>query len=179
MGLLIGDGLVTRCTVGDSLVIPTAPFSPDQVAGLALWLKADAGTSTTVDGAAVSQWDDQSGNARHVTQATGANQPVYKTAIVNGKPVVRFDGANDFLQASFTLSQPGASSEFAADGGTAATGNTGSNSAAGVTLGGRPDGNQMGPVDIAEVLIYSALLATGDRDNIESYLGAKYGITVA
>ena len=59
------------------------------------------------DGAAVSQWDDLSGNARHLLQATGANQPLYTAAILNGKPVVRFDGVNDTLKATaFTLVQP-------------------------------------------------------------------------
>jgi hypothetical protein len=61
------------------------------------WYKADAGTSTTVDGEAISQWDDSSGNARHATQGTGANQATYQTNELNGLPVVRFDGSNDFF----------------------------------------------------------------------------------
>lgn len=68
-------------------------FSPASIAGLAAWLKADAGTSTTTDGAAISQWNDQSGNARHAVQAVGGSQPQYKAAILNGLPVVRFGGA--------------------------------------------------------------------------------------
>lgn len=74
-----------------------AAFSPASVTGLQAWYKADAGTSTTTDGVAISQWSDQSGNARHLVQATGASQPLYKAAIQNGLPVVRFDGTNDGL----------------------------------------------------------------------------------
>lgn len=33
--------------------------------------------------------------------------------------------------------------------------------------------------DIAELLIYDTVLSTGNRDSVESYLGSKYGITVA
>ena len=36
--------------------------------GLALWLRGDAGT--VLNGAAVTQWSDQSGNNRHATQGT-------------------------------------------------------------------------------------------------------------
>jgi hypothetical protein len=46
------------------------------------------------DGNAVSQWDDASRSGWNVTQATGALQPLYKTAIKGGQPVVRFDGEN-------------------------------------------------------------------------------------
>ncbi len=76
----------------------------------ALWLKADAGlyqtaggSAATADGDPVGQWQDQSGNARHLAQATASQRGTLKLAIQNGKPVVRFDGADDFLQvATFT-----------------------------------------------------------------------------
>jgi len=51
------------------------PFSPLDVSGCALWLRADLGV--TAPGGFVSAWADQSGNARHFTQGTGANQPTY------------------------------------------------------------------------------------------------------
>lgn len=82
-------------------------FAPTDIAGPQAWYKADAGTSSVVDGTALSAWNDQSGNARHLTQATGANQPVYKAAIQNGKAVVRFDGSNDFMDAAtVNVAQP-------------------------------------------------------------------------
>jgi hypothetical protein len=49
------------------------------------------------DGNAVGTWTDLSVNARNATQATGANQPIYKTAIQGGNPVLRFDGSNDVM----------------------------------------------------------------------------------
>lgn len=60
------------------------------------WKAADLALA---DGTAVSSWTDASGNSRTLTQATGANQPVLKTAITPaGGKVVRFDGANDVLK---------------------------------------------------------------------------------
>jgi hypothetical protein len=65
-------------------------------APLALWLKADAGV--VADGSGfVSEWDDQSGNANHATQTTGDSMPTLVTNGFNGKPVIRFDGIDDYL----------------------------------------------------------------------------------
>lgn len=60
------------------------------------WVKADAITGK-VDGDAISTWADQSGSALDATQATGTKQPIYKTGILNGNPVVRFDGTDDVM----------------------------------------------------------------------------------
>ena len=48
-------------------------FDPNSVGTLAAWYKADAGTSTTTDGVAISAWNDQSVNARNLAQATGVS----------------------------------------------------------------------------------------------------------
>ena len=56
-----------------------------------LWIKADAGTSSTVHGAAVSNWSDQSGNSNHATQVTSNLQPLYQTNMINGMPTLLFD----------------------------------------------------------------------------------------
>lgn len=40
---------------------------------------------------------DWSGQGNHATQADPAKQPLYKTNILNGKPVMRFDGVDDVL----------------------------------------------------------------------------------
>jgi Concanavalin A-like lectin/glucanases superfamily/F5/8 type C domain len=61
----------------------------------ALWLKADAGVTTS--GTSVTQWADQSGNGNNVIQATTASQPQLQTNVFNGQPAVAFDGINDFL----------------------------------------------------------------------------------
>ncbi len=64
-------------------------------ANLKLWLKADAGTSTTTNGQSVSTWADQSGNGNNATQPTAANQPTYTTSTLNGYPALHFTSAND------------------------------------------------------------------------------------
>jgi hypothetical protein len=69
---------------------------PSDLTGLVAWWDANAITPVA-DGTAIAQWDDSSGNAKHATQATGTKQPVYKTSILNGKPVVRFQGTDDFM----------------------------------------------------------------------------------
>ena len=55
----------------------------------------DAGsTEATTDGAAIQQWNDQSGSGYHVTQATAANRPVYQApSAMTGdpRPGVRFE----------------------------------------------------------------------------------------
>lgn len=48
------------------------------------------------DGDAVSTWADKSGNSWDAT-GTSTARPLYKTAIQGGQPVLRFDGANDYL----------------------------------------------------------------------------------
>lgn len=83
----------------------TAPFSPANIAGLEGWWKAS--DLALADGAAVSSWTDRSGNGNDLVQVVGAGQPLYKTNVLNGQPVVRFDGIDDNLHAAFTaLAQP-------------------------------------------------------------------------
>src|SRR5512138_1051093 len=57
-----------------------------------LVLHLDAGAITGVsDGGTVNVWPDLSGTSRHATIGSGAvNLPVYKTGVLNGRPVVRF-----------------------------------------------------------------------------------------
>lgn len=49
------------------------------------------------DNSEVSSWADRSTNAHTIQQTTQANRPTFQTAEMNGNPVVRFDGSNDFL----------------------------------------------------------------------------------
>lgn len=74
-----------------------ANWTPAQIT-TGLWLDAaDAGTLTLESGA-VSQWNDKSGNSRHVVQSNSARQPLFQAAGFNGLPAVDFDGSNDFLK---------------------------------------------------------------------------------
>lgn len=70
-------------------------FSPAALSGLVLWLNAESigqGDSTSI-----ATWADSSSNGKNATQATGGRQPTYRTNIVNGRAVVRFDGSADTL----------------------------------------------------------------------------------
>lgn len=56
------------------------------------------------DNDAVGTLQDFSGNGRDFTQATSGNKPTFKTGILNSQPAVRFDGTDDFLEASAFMS---------------------------------------------------------------------------
>ncbi len=78
-----------------------------------LWLKADAGaytdagTTLATDGQTVRQFNDQSGNGNHASQATAGNRPLWIAAGQNGLPVLRFDGIDDYLDTALSaVSQP-------------------------------------------------------------------------
>lgn len=86
-------------------------------AALALWLDANDASTITLNGSTVSQWSDKSGNNRHVSQATTANQPTYLSTGFNGKPALSFDGVDDFMPMNNVLaignSQAASLSSFA------------------------------------------------------------------
>lgn len=69
-------------------------FTPTDIAGLQLWLKADS--LSLSDNDPISTWTDSSGNGNNATGTLTA-RPLYKTNIINSLPVVRFDGSNDNL----------------------------------------------------------------------------------
>ena len=73
-------------------------WTPAQIT-TALWLDA-ADTSTITIATGVSQWADKSGNGRHATQATSANQPTYISSGMNSLGLVDWDGSNDAMTIS-------------------------------------------------------------------------------
>lgn len=66
------------------------------IPGLVSWFDASKITGLN-DNDPVTTWDDQSPYSNDAYQSNANNRPLYKTNILNGKPVVRFDGANDLL----------------------------------------------------------------------------------
>lgn len=80
-------------------------IEPDAISGLQMWLDAEAITGL-VDNDPVATWTDQSGVGNDATQGTAGNRPIYKTNILNGKPVVRFDNSNDGMTTTLTLANP-------------------------------------------------------------------------
>jgi len=98
------------------LLLFRSPFTPASIAGLQLWLDASDPATLFQDSALttlassdtnpVGGWTDKSGLVHNMLQATAGKRPLLKKAIVNGLSVLRFDGSDDFLKATFTLNQP-------------------------------------------------------------------------
>lgn len=75
-------------------------FLPPTLPSLAAWYRFNTGI--TVTGSGVSQWNDQSGNARHLLQASDPARPPKQT---DGS--LLFDGVAQFLSSNpFALNQP-------------------------------------------------------------------------
>lgn len=89
-------------------IVASGAFSPSSISGLQLWFKADAqvyndaGSTLASNNDNVHQWNDLSGNGR--TASVGASFPVFKTAIINGLPVVRGTSHHLDLASAVTLS---------------------------------------------------------------------------
>ncbi len=88
-----GDGL----TDDVELFLGTNPLVADNysvalpVSNPRMHLRADKGMVIDSTGK-ISLWRDQSGNNNHASQSTAANQPQLVASVVNGRPVVRFNG---------------------------------------------------------------------------------------
>jgi len=74
---------------------------------------ATVGGSLVVADGTVARWEDKSGGARHLLQATAANRPLRKTVIQNGYDCLLFDGTNDVLTTSANFPETG-NAEFSA-----------------------------------------------------------------
>jgi len=80
-------------------------FTPIDLAGLALWLKADAITGL-VNGDPVATWVDSSINGNDATQSTPAAQPTYQTNEINSLPCVKFDGSDGMMSVTEAALKP-------------------------------------------------------------------------
>lgn len=84
-------GMVRRGQSLDALIRSLAP---------AAWFRQ--GVGITVTGSGVSQWDDQSGNGRHLLQGTDAARPALQE-----DGTILFNGTSHYLKTNaFTLNQP-------------------------------------------------------------------------
>ena len=79
-------------------------FNPLSVTGAILWVRADSPAGVlnasglpASQGEQVATWTDESGTGNTAAQATAGFRPTLQTGIMDGKPVLRFDGTNDFL----------------------------------------------------------------------------------
>ena len=84
----------------------TSAFDPTTIAGLKLWLDASDAATITESSGAVSQWNDKSGNANHVSQATGSAQPTTGSFTQNGLNVLGFDGGDSLTGAALAVTKP-------------------------------------------------------------------------
>lgn len=88
-----------------------ASFTPLSLSP-SIWLDASStlyqsngGSTAVADGDPVGYWPDLSGNGYHFSQTDPTKKPLLKTAIKNGRNVVRLDGVNDYINnTSFTSS---------------------------------------------------------------------------
>lgn len=71
-------------------------FTPTSFNNLIFWVKAD-GTVVTDANNFVSQWTDMSGSNNNMVQTDPTDRPVWQANGLNGKPVIKFDGVNDYL----------------------------------------------------------------------------------
>jgi hypothetical protein len=73
---------------------------------LQFWVDALETSSITLNSGNVSQWNDLSGNSRHLTQSNTTLQPLYITSGANSVGV-GMDGIDDVMStAAFTINQP-------------------------------------------------------------------------
>lgn len=103
-------------SLSGSLKIAANAFSPTDIAGLHAWYKGNTGVLNASDapaanGEAVKTWQDQSGNSRHATQSTPGSRPIYTTAGAN--PALNFDGIDDYLLSSISVSTTTVTAFFA------------------------------------------------------------------
>ena len=89
----------TKASVGMDSPNPTSVaavlFQPTDLPNLNVWLQAS--TIAQADNTGVATWTDSSGRSQTATQAVSASQPTYKTNVINGLPVVRFNGSGNNL----------------------------------------------------------------------------------
>lgn len=110
----ITDGITTA----DGAAIAAASvkfraFTPLEDVGsgsMRLWVKADAGVSTS--GSDVTQWEDQSGRGNHFLAVSTGAEPTFTAAGIGDKPVLTFGGSaelespfneSDFDASTFSL----------------------------------------------------------------------------
>ena len=100
----MGIGIGLTLALGRGGVVP---FNAAQAPGLvADWdftdatkLYTDSGTTLVSSNAdVVGQINDKSGNGYHLRQTDGTAKGTYRTGQVNGYPIVRLDGVNDYYQ---------------------------------------------------------------------------------
>jgi hypothetical protein len=101
VGLSVAPAALALTLARPAPQIGEAGFTPDDIAGLQLWLEADALGLNNND--PVGTWTDSSGLGNSPTQTTAGNKPLFKTNIFGSLPSVLFDGTDDWMNLPLTL----------------------------------------------------------------------------
>ena len=90
---------LTTSVIQQNYAATAAQFDIQQLGAQApiLWLRAD-GIQGLTDGASISIWPDTGPSGNDAVQGTSVNQPVWKENILNGYPVVRFNGTSSLFE---------------------------------------------------------------------------------
>jgi hypothetical protein len=85
----------------------TSSSVPTSIAGLINWTRAGSGAKQT-GGAACTDGTTcetitRMGGTVDLAQLTGTNQPTYNTGIINGLPVLTFDGVDNYMTATVSV----------------------------------------------------------------------------
>lgn len=99
--IYLGTAAATAVYAGTTKVYPGAGFDPSSLPGLEVWL--DATTSTLNDGDPVSSWPNYGSGTN--PSMVGSPLPVFRTAMLNGLPVVRFSQNQGMLRGTGSMAQ--------------------------------------------------------------------------
>lgn len=94
-----------------SYSLPRVQFLLNELPGLRIWVSADR-IKGLADNDPIATAPDLSGLNNDFTQGTAADRPLFKTNIVAGKPVMRFDGSTDFMSSPYAASDETATEQF-------------------------------------------------------------------
>ena len=77
---------------------------PDEISDMIFWHDASDSSSITKDGSnKVSQWNDKSGNAHHLTQSASSEKPLWTSASRNSLDTIDFQGTVYMQHSAFTV----------------------------------------------------------------------------
>jgi len=92
-------GSTAGFAVGDDIVVRKG-WTPVSISTL-LWFDAGASASLSLNGSNVTQWNDKRyASTKNLTQSTASSRPTYVPNALNSRPMITFDGINDWMQTS-------------------------------------------------------------------------------